>query len=553
MLAADTSRSILENDVPDDLNRLFYGDCLTIMEQIPDQSVDLIYLDPPFNSNREYTAIYRDETGRPLPDQLEAFHDMWTLDSARMEVVRRIPIHLRECGIDDDATEFLQAMLGALRRTQPDMLAYLSYMVERLAVMRRLLRPDGTIYLHCDSTASHYLKIAMDALFRRARFGNEIVWRRINAKSNTTRNFPNNHEVLLRYTMSDNATWNAEYVEHDDEYIDKHYNLIEEGTGRRYQLGDLTNPNRNRPNLTYEFLGVTRVWRWTKARMQEAYERGLVVQTAPGRVPRRKQYLDEVQGKLVDDIWTDIDGLQKGERLGYDTQKPLELMERIIATSSNPGDLVLDPFCGCATTIEAAHRLDRRWIGIDIAIHAIRRVATVRLGDRCGLVEDVNFAIEGVPRSVEGAVALWQRDPYDFQKWAVEQIDGFVTTRRTADGGVDGRLYFAVPGEEQLQSMLVEVKGGESVGIGVLRQLQGVLQNDSAQMAGLILLNEPGQRQRRNFEALMADAESYDVTGATYPRLQLLTVREILEGARFRTPGVVGRGSTQRILPLPNA
>ena len=553
MLAADTSHARLENEVPDDPNQLFYGDCLTIMEQIPDNSVDLIYLDPPFNSNREYTAIYRDETGRPLPDQLEAFHDMWSLDADRMEVVRNLPIRLRESGIDDDATEFLQAMLGALRRTQPDMLAYLSYMVERLAVMRRLLRPNGTIYLHCDSTASHYLKVAMDALFKRSRFGNEIIWRRINSKSNTTRNFANNHEVLLRYTMSDKATWNAEYVEHDEEYIAKHYNLIEEGTGRRYQLGDLTNPNKNRPNLTYEFLGVTRVWRWRKERMQDAYDRGLVVQTAPGRVPRRKQYLDEVQGKLVDDIWTDIDGLQKGERLGYDTQKPLELMERIISTSTHPGDLVLDPFCGCATTIEAAHRLGRRWIGIDIAIHAIRRVAKVRLGDRCGLVEGANYAIEGIPRNVEGAVALWERDPYDFQKWAVEQVDGFVTTRRTADGGVDGRLYFAVPGEEQLQSMLVEVKGGESVGIGVLRQLHGVLQNDSAQMAGLIVMNEPAPRQRRNFEALMADAGGYEVTGSSYPRLQLLTVKQILEGARFRTPGVAGRGSAQANLPLPNS
>ncbi len=539
--------------MPHDSNQLFYGDCLTVMEQIPDRSIDLIYLDPPFNSNREYTAIYRDETGRPLPDQLEAFHDMWTLDSARMETVRRLPIHLRESGIDDDATEFLHAMMGALRKTQPDMLAYLSYMVERLAVMRRLLKPDGTIWLHCDPTASHYLKVAMDALFRRARFGNEIVWRRINAKSNVTRNFANNHELLLRYTMSDSATWNAQYVEHDEQYIKKHYKFVEEGTGRRYRLGDLTNPNRNRPNLTYEFLGVTRVWRWTKERMQEAYERGLVVQTAPGGVPRRKQYLDEVQGKLVDDIWTDIDGLQKGERLGYDTQKPLELMERIIQTSSNPGDLVLDPFCGCATTIEAAHRLGRRWIGIDIAIHAIRRVAKVRLGDRCGLVEGVNYTIEGVPLNVEGAAALWERDPYDFQKWAVEQVDGFVTTRRTADGGVDGRLYFAVPGEEQLESMLVEVKGGESVGIGVLRQLLGVLQNDSAQMAGLVLLNEPGPRQRRNFQAFMADAGGYEAAGAVYPRLQLLTVEEILEGARFHTPGVAARGSAQGNLPLPNA
>ncbi len=539
--------------MPEEPNKLYYGDCLSVMEEIKSQSVDLIYLDPPFNSNRDYTAIYQDETGRLLPDQIEAFHDMWHLDPLRMEAVRKLPITLREAGVDDEGAEFLQVMMTALRRNEPGLLAYLSYMVERLAAMKRLLKPTGSIYLHCDPTASHYLKIAMDAIFLRNNFRNEIIWRRQNAKGLTTRNLAANHDIILRYTASDQATWTPQFTTHNEKYVDDFYKHTEESTGRRYQLGDLTNPNKNRPNLTYEFLGFTRVWRWSKDRMQRAYKDGLVVQSAPGRVPRLKRYLDEQEGNQVDDLWQDIPPVQKAERLGYDTQKPLELLERIIDASSKPGDLVLDPFCGCATTMEAAHRLNRRWIGIDIAIHAIRRVAKVRLGDRCGLVEGVNYLIEGVPRNVEGAQALWERDPYDFQKWAVEQVDGFVTTRRTADGGVDGRLYFAVPGKEQLQNMLVEVKGGRSVGIGVLRQLLGVLQNDSAEMAGLIVLNDPGDRQLRNFDQFIADIGSYDVLGVSYPRLQLLTVDDIFAGKRFQTPGIAGRGSAQGNLPLPNA
>lgn len=536
--------------MPSAANLLYYGDCLSIMEQIESGSIDLIYLDPPFNSNRDYTAIYRDETGRLLPDQIEAFHDMWTLDSARMAAIRQLPPKLRNYGVDDAATEYLRIWMLALRTTEPSMLAYISYMVERLAAMRRLLSDHGTIYLHCDATASHYLKVVMDALFNRANFRNQIIWRRHNAKGLATKNLPSNHDVILRYTMSDLARWHPQYTEHDPDYVSDSYRFVEEGTGRRYQLGDLTNPNKDRPNLTYEFLGITRVWRWTKERMEAAERNGLIIQTAPGNVPRLKRYLDEQKGNSLDDLWTDIDSASSKERLGYDTQKPLELLERIINLSSNPGDTVLDPFCGCATTMEAAHRLGRNWIGIDIAIHAVRRVAKVRLGDRCGLVEGVNYTIDGIPQNWEGALALWQRDPYDFQKWAVEEVDGFVTTRRSADGGVDGRLYFTVPREDSLQSMAIEVKGGESVGIDTLRQLRGVLDHDNAQMAGLILLHAPSPQRQRNFERFIADTADYEVDGVSYPRMQILTVEEILKGQRFRTPGIAGRGSAQGNLPL---
>ena len=251
------------------------------------------------------------------------------------------------------------------------------------------------------------------------------------------------------------------------------------------------------------------------------------------------------------DVWEiNAIGRTSKERLGYATQKPVVLLERIIKASSNPGDVVFDPFCGCATTIEAAHRLDRRWIGIDIAIHAIKRVAKVRLQDRLGLIEGTDFEISGVPRTMEGARDLWERDKYHFQKWAVEQIDGFVTARKTADGGIDGRLYFDMGGRN-LESMVLEVKGGANVGIGVVRDLRGVLERENVLMAGLIVLEDLGDRKRRNFHQEMAQAGDLDVSGIYYPRMQILTVPEILEGKRFQTPSIArGRGQSEPQLPL---
>ena len=241
--------------------------------------------------------------------------------------------------------------------------------------------------------------------------------------------------------------------------------------------------------------------------------------------------------------------------MGYATQKPLALLERVIMASSEPGDLVFDPFCGCATTIEAAHRLGRRWIGIDIAIHAIKRVARVRLQERLRLVEGADFEIKGMPRDMEGARDLWKHDKYHFQKWAVEQVDGFVTARKSGDGGIDGRLYFAMPQEDAwerdpLRSMVIEVKGGTNVGIDVVRNLRGILEREDAEMAGLIVLEEPSKRKRVSFGRELASAGDLKVHGTTYPRMQLLTVSEILDGKRFMTPSAVGRGSRQQPLAL---
>ncbi len=489
------------------MNKLYYGDCLTILQGMPQKSVDLIYLDPPFNSKRNYHAIYKDETGKPLPDQIEAFCDQWELDADRERTIRHMPVLMREAGIDDQVAEFWKVWMNALRHTQPGLLAYLVYMVERLMWMRLLLKPTGSIYLHCDPTASHYIKIMMDSIFGHRNFRNEIIWsyRRWPSRS---RKFQTMHDVFLFYAGPDN-TFHVDYEPASDSYMKR-------------------------------FKGKTQVLD------PERKTRKLTVDKPTKGMPRR-------------DVWdlSILAGSSK-ERLGYVTQKPLALLDRIIRASSNPGDLVLDPFCGCATTVEAAHRLGRRWIGIDIAIHAIKRVAKVRLEERLELVEGRDFEIEGVPRDMEGAIDLHKRDTYHFQKWAVEQVDGFVTSKRTADGGIDGRLYFEMPSEKQLQSMVIEVKGGKSVNIGHVRALGNVMRTSGAQMAGLIVMHAPGDIQRKNFEKEMATAGDLEIDTVPqteyYPRMQLLTVQEILDGKRFVTPGARGqRTSPQFGLNMPES
>ena len=536
------------------MNRLYFGDCLTVMQAWPLASVDLIYLDPPFNSNRQYNSIYKDETGRPLPDQIEAFCDTWTLDEQREHAIRTMPVMMRENGIDDATAEFWRLWMRALRDTQPRLLAYLSYMAERLLLMHRILKPTGSLYLHCDPTVSHYVKSLLDAIFGHGNFRNEITWQRTTAHSDSKR-WGAVADTILYYGASDNITWNAPRGRHDEQYVESKYRHDDNDGRGVYQLDNITSPNP-RPNMTYEWKGhqpPAYGWRYSRETMAELDADGRVwYPDAKAKRPRLKRYLREMPGPLMNSVWTDIPPInsQAKERLGYATQKPLALMERIVAASSNPGDVVLDPFCGCATTLEAAHKLGRRWIGIDIAIHAIKRVARIRLNERCGMVEGRDYTVEGVPRTVEGAQDLWERDKYHFQKWAVEQVDGFVTTRQTADGGIDGRLYFAVHGEPDLQSMVLEVKGGANVNIRDLRALKGVLDADEALMAGLVIMQPLGPQKLRNFQKFMASAGIFDVLGVQYQRMQILTVAEILDGKRFHTPTVAaGRHEPQPVFP----
>ena len=340
---------------PNWVNRtLWTGDNLDVMRGMNSASVDLIYLDPPFNSNRDYAAPIGSEAAGA------AFKDTWTLSD----------VDLAWHGEIAEKSPAVYAIIDAAGMAHgAGMKSYLIMMAVRLLEMQRLLRDTGSIYLHCDSTASHYLKMLMDTIFGQGNFRSNITWRRTNAKGLSFKGFPNNDDSILYFSKSDDYTWNRPYMPYDPDYVKKFYKHIEQETGRRYTLGDLANPNTNRPNLTYEFLGVTRVWRWTKERIQKAYDEGRVVQLKPGSVPRLKRYLDEMKGVPVDTIWIDIKSIQaqSKERVGYPTQKPLALLNRIIKASSNEGDIVLDPFAGCATACVAAERLKRQWVGIDLS------------------------------------------------------------------------------------------------------------------------------------------------------------------------------------------
>ena len=572
------------------MNKLYYGDCLTVMQgYMKSNSVDLIYLDPPFNSNRNYHAIYKDETGRLLPDQIEAFCDMWVLDERREEAIRRMPVLMREAGIDDTVTQFWRFWMSALRNTQPNLLSYLSYMVERLLQMKPILKPTGSIYLHCDSTASHYIKVMMDAIFGHQNFRNEIVWRRTGSH-NSRRSYGAIHDTLLFYTASNKYTFNVQKRPYTREHVEDRYEIDETGKAKQTTGGNILtgagtsggessmtwrgfNPTEKDrhwaiPTFLSDQLPPEKAAAGVLERLDTLYEMGLIEIKQGAAWPHPVRYLEASDGQPYQDIWAyqpytngilygtdegiDEDVMWHGptspERLGYKTQKPLGLLKRIINVSSNEDDVVFDPFCGCATTLEAANQLGRKWIGIDIAIHAIKRVAAIRLHDRLHLVKGQDFDIEGIPTTIEGAHDLWERDKYHFQAWAMEQVGGFPTNKRTGDGGIDGRLYFPKPGSNKdLLSMAIEVKGGKNVGVNMVRALRGVL-GEQAPMVGLILLNPLGQIQERNFRKEMASAGSFDAYGMTYPRMQMLTVSQILGGAQFRTPGMVGKGSAQGVL-----
>jgi site-specific DNA-methyltransferase (adenine-specific) len=369
-------------------NVLFCGDNLDILRnEIGAESVGLIYLDPPFNSNASYSAIFDTPAACEPASRIEAFHDAWRWDAQAHDAFDQA-VRSGSAG----AAAMLRAMRSVLQDN--DMMAYLAMMAVRLMDMHRVLKPTGTLYLHCDPTASHYLKILLDAVFGTASYRNEIIWKRSNPKSHVSTNFPACTDTILRYCKGRDAIYRQPFEAHDPDYVARAYRYRD--ARGVYRLLPLLNPNDDRPNLTYEFLGVRRVWRWTRERMQKAHDDGLVVQLKPGAVPQYKKYLSSSKGRTVTNCWTDIPQAAGSESLGYPTQKPLALLERIIAASSNAGDVVLDPFCGSGTTLHAAQKLGRRWIGIDMAPVAVA-VVKRRLTEAFPGAE---FDIQQVPKAV---------------------------------------------------------------------------------------------------------------------------------------------------------
>ena len=502
-------------------NSLYYGDNLEVLrnrDDFPNDSIDLIYLDPPFNSKRDYNVLYKTPAGHDSDSQITAFEDSWhwgdQAEREYLELVRQTNTEL---------SELIQSLRKFLKET--DMMAYLVMMANRLLELHRVLNPPGSIYLHCDPTASHYLKIVLDGVFGKEHFRNEISWVRSQPKSHTTVNFPNSRDIILRYSKTDKAKFFRVYKEHDPNYIENFYRYTDPN-GRRYRLGDLTNPNKNRPNLTYEFLGVTRVWRWTKERMQKAYQDGLIVQSKLGTVPSYKRYLDEMPGEIVTDNWDDIEHLHGSneETLGYPTQKPVALLERIIQASSNEGDIVLDPFCGCGTAVHAAQKLKRKWIGIDITHLAISLIEK-RMKDA---FPGISFEVHGVPKDFEGAVDLARRDKYQFQWWACSLVNAqpYQGKKKGADSGIDGLIFPMEDPDAPPQKIIVSVKGGDHVGSAMIRDLKGVVEREKAIIGLFVTLTEP----TRDMLKEASSAGFHEVGTMQYPKIQILTIKGLLEG-----------------------
>jgi len=517
-------------------NLLYYGDNLDILRKdIPDESVDLIYLDPPFNSERNYNVIFKNESGRNTDAQLVAFEDTWHWGPNAELIYAYLTNTMRHEGrVPDQVSTLIAALRKGIGENQ--MMAYLVEMTARLVELRRKLKSAGSLYLHCDPTASHYLKIILDSIFGSERFGSEIVWRRTGAHSDTKqgrRIHGHVHDILLFYTKGAEWTWNPIYTPYDPAYVAQFYRHVEPGTGRLYRVDNLSAAKPG-GDTSYEWHGVKpykgRYWAFSKANTEKFEREGRLIYSKSG-MPQYKRYLDEMPGVPLQDMWTDMPSLGSGssERLGYPTQKPVALLERIIKTSSNPGDVVLDPFCGCGTALVAAQKLGRRWIGIDITYLAIA-VMKARLKDIFGL-EDVN--VLGQPTEVEGARALAQSPEgrYQFQWWALNLVDAQPVggkEKKGADRGIDGVITFT-DRHGVLQTVLVSVKSGH-VNPGMVNELRGTIEGEKAVIGLFITLEEPTKNMR-----MVADTAGVfrsEVWNKDYPKLQILTIRELLEEGR---------------------
>ena len=525
-----------------DLNALYYGDNLTILRKfLPDDSVDLVYLDPPFNSSQSYNVIFKDESGRGSDAQLLAFEDTWHWGPSAEEAFAYLTNTQRHAGrVPDSVSSIIAALREGIGENQ--MLAYIVEMTVRLVELHRVLKPKGSLYLHCDPTASHYLKVVLDAVFGPTHFRSEIAWKRSSAHSDTKQGrqvHGHIHDTILFYTKSDEWAWNPIYTEYDPEYAEKFYRAVEPKTGRRYGLFDITGPGgAAKGNPSYEVMGITRFWRFSKAEMERLIEAGRVVQAKPGSVPRQKRYLDEMPGVPIQDLWTDIGPIaaQADERLGYPTQKPVALLERIIGTSSNPGDIVLDPFCGCGTALIAAQKMGRNWIGMDVTYLAIA-VMRARLKDSFGL-DDVK--VIGQPTELEGARALAQSPDgrYQFQWWALALVDAQPIggkEKKGSDRGIDGRITFT--GEaNKLEQILVSVKSGH-VNSAMVRDLKGTIQREGATI-GLFITLEDASREMK-LEADTAGLYHSQLWNRDYSKIQIITIRELLDGRKPVLPAFV--------------
>ena len=528
-------------------NTLFYGDNLPILrEHIPDQSIDLVYLDPPFNSNRSYNVLFKEESGKESESQITAFDDTWHWGEQAEELYAELVTD-----INGKVGQMIGALRGAIGENQ--MMAYLVMMAGRLVELHRVLKPTGSLYLHCDPTASHYLKIILDTIFGPLNFLNEITWKRTNTHNDARTKFPDVSDSILFYSKSKDTPFHAQHTLHDPDYVAKFYRY-DDGDGRgSYTLDNMASPNP-RPNMMYEWLGFpcpAMGWRYQRETMQQLHDDGRIYYPSKAdgsfdasKRPRLKRYLNEQNGPVIGNVWTDIGPISAhaAERLGYPTQKPLALLERILQASSNPGDLVLDPFCGCGTTIAAAQKLGRKWVGIDIT-HLAIALQKYRLADNFGLTEKTDYDVIGEPEDLGAARQLAADDRFQFQWWALSLLKarplggdaGSKTGKKGADKGIDGIITF-LDDKKTANQVIVQVKSGH-VTSQTIRDLRGTIEREKAAIGVLITLEPP----TRDMTTEAVSAGFYTPTWwEPCPRIQIFTVEQLLHDARVKMPPAHG-------------
>ncbi|MEQ1724724.1 MAG: DNA methyltransferase [Sphingopyxis sp.] len=516
-------------------NTLYYGDNLHVLrEHVKDDSVDLIYLDPPFNSNANYNVLFRSPEGHSSDAQIEAFEDTWhwnaSAEAAFDEVMRSGNMA---------AFELLRAMRGFLGDN--DMMAYLAMMAVRLIELHRVLKPTGSLYLHCDPTASHYLKLLLDGVFGATGFRSEIIWKRTSAHSNSKKNFAGIHDVILSYSKSNKYTHNEAYTPYSAAYIAEHF-VHSDPDGRLFRRSDMRNPGV-RPNLRYDYTasnGITykphpNGWAVSREVMEQLDREGRLFfpRKEEARL-RKKIYLDESLGVPATDMWDDLPPIHAAaaERLGYPTQKPLALLERIIAASSNPGDVVLDPFCGCGTAVHAAQKLGRQWLGIDVTHLAVSLIEKRMKDAFPGLA----FTVEGRPQDLPSALDLAERDKHQFELWALSVVEAqpWKGGRKGADTGIDGIIYFK-PDGKRTEKAIVEVKGG-AIGVKDIGRLAQVMERERAPFGVYITARAPTRAMESDAAAVGVWENEY--TGRKHPRLQIITLAELFQNKRPDIPWV---------------
>ena len=504
-----------------EVNQLYYGDNLAVLrESVASESVDLVYLDPPFNSNANYNVLFKSPAGVGSQAQIEAFDDTWHWSGEAEDAFDQV----MRSG-NTSAADLLRAMRSFLGDN--DMMAYLAMMAVRLIELHRVLKPTGSLYLHCDSTASHFLKILLDGVFGALQFQNEITWKRSSAHSDGAK-WGRNTDVILFYAKGPRKIWNQIFVPYSAEYIARFRS--KDLDGRLWMDDNLTAKGLSGGGYDYTYKGSTSYWRMPLSTMEKLDREDRLHFTRAGGI-RLKRYLDESKGFPAQALWDDIEALnsQSQERLHYPTQKPVALLERIVSASSNPGDVILDPFCGCGTAVHAAQKLARGWLGIDITHLAISLIER-RLKDA---FPGIAFEVHGTPKDLDGARDLALRDKYQFQWWAVSLVEAqpFAGKKKGADGGIDGLIYFR-SGAKTTERAIVSVKGGDNVGVPMIRDLKGVMEREKAPIGVFLTLVEP----TKPMQTEAASAGFYELSGRRYPRLQIITIEQALRGAKPAIP-----------------